>query len=65
MGSTNATLATDLWGQVEALAENLTDNVNFYNALEHNEHIEPASNGPTAQLINQLISGLSSAVAYQ
>ena len=58
MGSGNNTLATELWGQVEAAAENLTDNVNFYNALEHNEHIEPASNGAAARFTNQLISGI-------
>lgn len=57
MGSGNDTLATELWGQVEAMAENLTDNVNFYNALEHNEHIEPASNGAAASFINKLVSG--------
>ena len=57
MGSSNKTLATDLWGQVEALAENLTDNVNFYDVLEHNEHIEPAANGHAAQYISQLVSG--------
>ena len=39
------------------MAENLTDNVNFYNALEHNEHIEPASNGAAASFINKLVSG--------
>lgn len=30
------TLATKLWGQSEATVENLTDNVNFYNVLQHN-----------------------------